>query len=289
MNKVLKGIIATGLALSLVGCSGGNQEASSGSEQTSGGSEDKVLKVVATANPHAVILEEAAPILEQEYGITLEVEVTDDYYIPNKAVSDGDADANYFQHIPFFNQETADNGYAISNVGGIHIEPFGIYSKSVTDASEVADGATVVISNSVSDNGRILAILDSAGLVKLPEGADVLSITIADIDNEENNPKGLKFQEVKPELLVTAYENGEGDLVAINGNFAIQAGLKPGEDAVILEVANQENPYVNIVACQQGHENDEKIVALVEVLQSDAIRSFIESTWSDGSVIPAVH
>ena len=64
--------------------------------------------------------------------------------------------------------------------------------------------------------------------------------------------------EVKPEILTTAYENNEGDLVAINGNYAIQGGLNPVQDAVLLE-STENNPYVNIVACQEGHENDEKI------------------------------
>ena len=171
-----------------------------------------------------------SPILKDKYNIDLEVTVTDDYFIPNEAVSNGEADANYFQHVPFFDKEKNEKNYKISNVGGVHIEPFGIYSKTIKKVSDIKDGSTVVISNSVADNGRILAILAQENLVKLPENADVLNLTIADIDNDTNNPKHLKFQEVKPELLATAYENGEGDLVAINGNFAINAGLKPGSE-----------------------------------------------------------
>lgn len=280
----LKKVLAIGvIAASLVGCAT-NKTSTSANGSTA---KNETLHVIATANPHEIILNEAAPILKEKYGIDLKVTVTDDYFIPNEAVSNGDADANFFQHVPFFNNEKKDKGYKISNVGGIHIEPFGIYSKKVKEAKDVQDGATVVISNSVSDNGRILAILASADLVKLPENANVLELTIADIDNPTNNPKHLVFKEVKPELLATAYENGEGDLVAINGNFAIQAGLKPASDAVILEKADQNNPYVNIIACQEGHENDPKIKALVEVLQSDEIKSFITKNWADGSVIPA--
>lgn len=280
MKKFTKSAAAALLALGLVGCS------STTSDDTSS-SDTQTLTVMATANPHAVILEEAKTILAEDYNIELEIEVTDDYYIPNEAVSNGDVDANFFQHVPFFDNEKETNGYAISNVGGVHIEPFGIYSKTITDVADVPDGATVIISNSVADNGRILSILAQEGLIVLPDDADVLTITIADIDNETNNPKGLVFQEVKPELLTAAYENNEGDLVAINGNYAIDAGLAPASDALILESADETNPYVNIVVCQEGHEEDEKIVALVEVLQSDEIKEFIESTWADGSVIPA--
>ena len=258
MNKWIKVVAISSLALSLIACGSGSKESSH---------QDGKLKVAATANPHGTILEKAKPILKEKYGIELEVSITDDYYIPNEAVSGGSADANFFQHVPFFDNQKKEKGYKLVNVGGVHIEPFGIYAKTIRKVSDVKDGATVIISNSVADN------------------ANVLKTTIADIDNDTNNPKHLKFQEVKPELLATAYANGEGDLVAINGNYAISAGLKPSQDALILEKATAKNPYVNIVVCQEGHEKE--IKALVEVLQSKEIKDFIKSNWSDGSVIPS--
>ena len=278
MNKWIKVVAISSLALSLIACGSGSKESSH---------QDGKLKVAATANPHGIILEKAKPILKEKYGIELEVSITDDYYIPNEAVSGGSADANFFQHVPFFDNQKKEKGYKLVNVGGVHIEPFGIYAKTIRKVSDVKDGATVIISNSVADNGRILSILNEAGLIKLPANASVLKTTIADIDNDTNNPKHLKFKEVKPELLATAYANGEGDLVAINGNYAISAGLKPSQDALILEKATAKNPYVNIVVCQEGHEKDKKIKALVEVLQSKEIKDFIKSNWSDGSVIPS--
>ncbi len=281
MKKLFKTLTATTLALTLAACGAAEEEP----ETT--GEEPAVLTIVATANPHGEILEFAAPILLEEYNVKLDIVITDNYYIPNKSVNDGDADANYFQHVPFFDGEKTENGYAIANVGGVHIEPFGIYSKTYTDPADVPDGAEVIISNSVADNGRVLAILASAGLVNLPAGTDVLAVTIADIDNAENNPKGLKFTEVNPELLATFFEDGQGDLVAINGNYAIQAGLNPVNDSLILEVADADNPYVNIVACREGEEDDPRIQALIDVLQGDAVRNFILTNWADGSVIPA--
>lgn len=283
MKKLVKLTSSLLFAATLAACSSANNQTATQATSTPTSQPEKLV-VVATANPHDVILQQAKPILLEKYNIDLEVKVTDDYYIPNEAVSSGEADANFFQHVPFFNNEKTSKGYKISNVGGIHIEPFGFYSKKVKSIDELTDGATVIISDSVSDNGRILNILAQAGLVTLKEGVDVINATLNDI---AENKKNLVFKEVKPELLTTAYENGEGDLVAINGNYAIQAGLKPGQDAVLLEQATQDNPYVNIVACQEGHENDPKIKALVEVLQSKEIKDFITSNWSDGSVIPA--
>ena len=276
MKKLLTVAIVCLLAVGVVACGGNNQDAST---------DQKKLVVSATLDPHSKILEEAKPILKEKYGIDLEIKVLDDYYIFNKALENGEVDANFFQHVPFFDGEVKDKGYKnIVNAARIHLEPFGFYSKTVKSKDEVKDGATIVISNSVADHGRILAILAKEGLITLKDGTDELNATVKDIDQ---NPKNLTFKEVKPELLATAYNNGEGDLVAINGNYAIQASLNPTKDAVILETATEDNPYVNIVACQKGHESDDKIKALIEVLKSDDIKKFIEDTYK-GSVIPAV-
>ena len=272
MKKLVKLLLAGLLALGLGACAGNDEK-----------DNEKVIHVVATLDPHSKVLEFAKDILAKD-GWELKITVVDDYYIPNKSVDGGDADANYFQHVPFFEGEVADNGYNLVNVAGIHIEPFGFYSKTVKDLSELKDGAKVVISNSVADHGRILSILAKAGVITLKDGVSALNATTADITS---NPKNLEFVEVKPELLVLSYENNEGDLVAINGNYAIQGGLNPTEDAVLLEQADATNPYVNIIVCRAGEENSEKIQALVKVLKSDEVRNFIETTYSDGSVIPA--
>lgn len=274
MKKLLKIALALLLTTGLVAC---------GSKDNSSSSSDKKLVVSATLDPHSKILEQAKPILKEKYGIDLEIKVLDDYYIFNKALDAGEVDANYFQHRPFFDGEVAEHGYNIAEAGAIHLEPFGFYSQTISNVEELDEGAEIVISNSVADHGRILAILADNDLITIKENVDVLDATIKDI---EDNPLNLKFTEIKPELLTTAYKNDQGDLVAINGNYAIQAGLNPTKDAVILESADEDNPYINIVACQKGKENDEKIKALVEVLKSDEIKSFIEKTYK-GSVIPA--
>lgn len=273
MKKLVKLLLAGLLTLGLGACgNGGNTDA-----------DDKTIHVVATLDPHSKVLEFAKDILAED-GWDLKITVVDDYYIPNKSVDSGDADANYFQHVPFYEGEVEANGYKLANAAGIHIEPFGFYSQTVASLDELKDGAKVVISNSVADHGRILSILAKANVITLKDGVDALNATTADI---VDNPKNLEFVEVKPELLVLSYENKEGDLVAINGNYAIQGGLNPTEDAVLLEQADATNPYVNIVACREGEENSDKIKALVEVLKSEEVRNFITTTYADGSVIPA--
>lgn len=246
--------------------------------------EENKIKVAATLDPHSKVLEFAKPILKEEHGIDLEISVLDDYYIFNKALEAGEIDANYFQHVPFFNDEIANNGYDIVNVGGVHIEPFGFYSKSIKSVDELKEGDTIIISTSISDYGRLLGILDKAGVIKLKEGVNLITATFDDI---AENPKKIQFKEVKPELLSLSYENKEGALVAINGNYAIVAGLNPLKDAVLLEEGDEDNPYVNIVACKKGHEDSKEIKALVEVLKSDKVKKFIQENYSNGSVIPA--
>lgn len=270
MKKLFNLVLVLALALGLCACGGGQKD-------------ENTLVVSATLDPHSKILEEASGILEEKYGITLDIKVLDDYYIFNEALNEGEVDANYFQHRPFFNDEVANKGYEIVEAAGIHLEPFGFYSQNISSIDELKDGDTVIISNSKTDNGRILGILVNAGLITIKDGVEVLNATINDI---ETNPKNLKFEEIKPELLATYYKNKEGAMVAINGNYALQAGLNSAKDALLLEKADANNPYINIVAIQKGHENDEKIKALVEVLKSNEIKTFIENTYQ-GSVIVA--
>ena len=117
-------------------------------------------------------------------------------------------------------------------------------------------------------------------MITLKDGVGVTA-TVNDI---VSNPKNLTFNELEAANVPNVVD--DVDIAIINGNYAIQAGLNPTKDAVILESADEDNPYVNIVACQAGHENDAKIQALITVLQSDDVKNFITETWADGSVIP---
>ncbi|MDD7680875.1 MAG: MetQ/NlpA family ABC transporter substrate-binding protein [Stecheria intestinalis] len=277
------------LALSLAACGSSSAAASSApaaaSASAAASAEPQTLSVIATANPHEVILNAAAPILQEKYNIKLNIIETEDYYTPNRAVNDGDADANFFQHVPFFDNEVAENGYDLVNVAGVEIEPFGFYSRKYSSLDELPDGAHIVTSNSVADHGRILSILAKAGLITLKDGVDELTATKEDIID---NPHNFDFSiEVNPEQLTNTLDDDKADLVAINGNYAIAAGLKPSQDALLLEQADASNPYVNILVTRTELKDDPRIKALAEVLTSDDIKNFIRETWTDGSVIPA--
>ncbi|TMW72460.1 MetQ/NlpA family ABC transporter substrate-binding protein [Alteribacter natronophilus] len=257
----------------LAACGGGN----------GGDGDDSTLVVGATNIPHSEILEFAEPLLEEE-GIDLQIEVFNDYVMPNRALANGELDANYFQHVPYLeDQMEANEEYDFVNAGGVHIEPIGVYSQEYATLDELPDGAEILMSDAPSDHGRILLMLEDEGVITLEEGAG----TGATLDDIVDNPKNLDFQpNFEAALLPTAYENGEGDAVLINSNFALEANLDPNEDSIAIETSDLDNPYVNIITVRSGDEDNEQIQTLVDVLRSEEVRDFIEEEYN-GAVVPA--
>jgi D-methionine transport system substrate-binding protein len=264
MKKLVSSILLGASVLALAAC----------------GDDNEKLVVGASNVPHAKILEKVQPILEEQ-GIELEIEVYQDYILPNQDLESGELDANYFQHIPYFEAQKAEFDYDFANAGGIHIEPIGIYSKKYKSLDELPEGATILLSNSVADHGRMLSLLEAQGLITLAEGIDKTTAEVKDI---VDNPKNFQFDaNTAAELLVQMYENEEGDAVLINSNFAIDNGINPLEDSIAIE--SGDSPYVNIIAVNSGDEDSKEIKALVEALHSKEIQDFIVEEWG-GSVVP---
>ncbi len=280
MKKFLFGALLSVSALTLAACGADESKETSTEKETTGKSEPTELVVGASNTPHAVILEEVKPLLEEQ-GIELTIETYQDYILPNKDLDSGDLDANYFQHIPYFESQKEEFGYDFANAGGIHIEPIGLYSKKYGSIEELPDGATILMSNSIADHGRVLAMLEAKGLITLAEGVEK---SVAEVKDIVENPKKLVFDaNYESALMVQLFENEEGDAVLINSNYALDAGINPLEDSIAIE--DSESPYVNIIAVNSGDEDSEAIKALVEALHSKEIQDFIVSEWG-GSVVP---
>lgn len=282
MKKIISALLLTVLVLALAACGAKDkEEGASGSKNGSGDKEEQTKIVIGASNtPHAVILEKVKPLLKEK-GYDLEIETYQDYILPNKDLESGQLDANYFQTIPYLESQIADFGYDFVNAGGIHIEPMGVYSKKYKSLDELPDGATVLMSNSVSDHGRVLEMLEKEGLITLAEGVDKVKAELEDI---VDNPKNLKFEpDYEAALMPTLYKNDEGDALLINSNYAIDAGINPLEDSIALE--ETDSPYVNVITVRSGDENNEAIKALVEVLTSEEIQDFMLEEWG-GSVVP---
>ncbi len=270
MKKLISGVLLAVLILALAAC---------GTKNTS---EKEITKLTigASNTPHAIILEQAKPLLKEK-GYDLQIETYQDYVLPNKDLESGELDANYFQHIPYLELQIEDNGYDFVNVGGIHIEPIGVYSKKYKSLDELPNGATILMSSSISDHGRVLAMLESKGLIKLDVS---VAKTAAELDDIVENPKNIKFDaNYEPGLMPQLYSNDEGDALLINSNFAIDAGLNPIEDSIAIEDAD--SPYVNIITVRKDDEDKDSIKALIEVLKSKEIQDFILKEWG-GTIVP---
>ena len=238
------------------------------------------IVVGASVTPHAEILEQVRDLLKEK-GFELEIVEFTDYIMPNTTLEDGDLDANFFQHKPYMDDFNANKGTHLVAVAAIHYEPFGIYPGKTASIEALADGATIAIPNDGTNEARALLLLEAQGLIKLKEDA---GMTATKIDIEEN-PKNLEIMEIEAAQLTRSL--ADVDLAVINGNYAIQGGLSVGKDAIAAEDKDSlaAETYANIVAVKEGNEDTEKTKALIEVLQSDVVRDYIEATY-DGAVIP---
>ena len=242
--------------------------------------DDKVIKVAASATPHAEILEQAKPLLEAK-GYDLQVTVFDDYVQPNEVVESGDFDANYFQHIPYLESFNEEKGTHLVNAGGIHYEPFGIYPGTKASLDELADGDSIAVPNDTTNEARALLLLQDNGIITLKEGAGLTATKNDIVENPYNvdivELEAAQVQRVKDEVA----------FMVLNGNYALEAGFSVAKDAIAYEKADSEaaKTYVNVIAVKEGNENSDKIKALVEVLTSQEIKDYINNTY-DGAVIP---
>jgi D-methionine transport system substrate-binding protein len=235
------------------------------------------LVVAATPIPHAEILELVKPMLAKE-GVELEVKVFTDYVQPNVQVDQKRLDANYFQTLPYLKSFNEGKGTHLETVIGVHVEPFGGYSKKIKSLSELKDGATVAIPNEGSNSGRALILLQKNGILTLKDPSNALA-TPKDI---ASNPKNLKFKELESAMLPRVLD--QVDLDMINTNYALEAGLNPAKDALVIE--DKDSPYVNYLVARPDNKNSDAIQKLAKALTSPEVKAFIEKKYN-GAVLPA--
>src|SRR5690606_20150426 len=199
-----------------------------------------------------------------EQGVELHVRVFTDYVQPNVQVAEGRLDANFFQHQPYLDEFNQSRGTALVSVAGVHIEPFGAYSRTVKDLAELPEGATVAIPNDATNGGRALLLLAKAGVIGLREGA---GITASRRDIAEK-PKAIKVRELEAAPLPRVLD--QVDLALINTNYALEAGLNPGEDALIME--GSDSPYVNILVAREADKDSAPLRKLVAALRTPELK-----------------
>ena len=279
MKKLTSLILALILVLSLVACGGGEDAAADGGD---GAAATETITVGASSTPHAEILEQVKETLAAE-GYELKIVVYDDYVLPNTALNDGELDANYFQHTPYLESFNASNGTELSVADLIHYEPFGMYGNGVSSVADIAAGATILIPADDSNETRALLLLAQEGLITLPADASA-AVGVTTLDIVDNG--GYDIQAVQADMVPAQLANSdEGTVAVINGNYALQAGLNVA-DALAIEDASGDaaQTYANIIACRTGEESSAKVAALVKALKTDAVKSYIESTYG-GAVV----
>ena len=247
---------------------------------TACGKDENTITIAATAAPHAEILEFAEELVEAK-GYKLDIKVFSDYITPNTATEAGDVDVNFFQHAPYLESFNAENDTHLVSVGAVHYEPLGLYKGSKNSLDLISNGDKILVPNDTTNEARALLLLEEAGLIDVRDDAG-LTATKADI---VSNPNNLDIIEMNAELIAAAREDGA--FAVINGNYALEAGLKTA-DAIRFESSTglAATTYANILVVKAGNENNPAILALVEVLQSEAVKNFITETYQ-GSVIPA--
>lgn len=275
MKKSTKWLTAAAAALLAAGlltaCGSSQKQAASSAAPTKA----VTLKVGASPVPHAEILNAVKDNLQKE-GITLDVVEFTDYVQPNLALNDKELDANYFQHKPYMDQFNKDRGTNLVAVGSVHLEPMAVYSNKLKDLKDLPDGAHVAIPNDPTNGGRALLVLQSAGLIKLRDGAPITATPQDIVENKKN----LQFSELEAPQLPRSLD--DADISVINMNFALEAKLDPAK-ALFTEA--KDSPYANIVAVRKGDENRPEIQKLVKALQSQEVKDFLKEKYK-GAIIP---
>ncbi|WP_027583378.1 MetQ/NlpA family ABC transporter substrate-binding protein [Bradyrhizobium sp. Ai1a-2] len=230
----------------------------------------ETLRVGVTAGPHAEIMDVVRKSAA-ERGLDIKVVEFTDYVIPNQALALGDLEANSFQHEPYLKNQISKTGWKIVKVATTIASPQGVYSLKYKTLGELPEGARVAIANDPSNGARGLMILALHGAIKLKDPNDIAS-TIADITD---NPKKLRFVELDAAQLPRALQ--DVDLVSINNNYAVQAGLNPAVDAIAREAAS--GPWVNILAVRAEDKDKPWVAQLIDAYHSQPVKDFLEKRF----------
>lgn len=263
MKKIILLVLTLVVALSVAGCA-----------KTE---ESKVIKIGATPVPHSELLQLVKDDLKEK-GIDIEIVEFTDYVKPNLALNDKELDLNFFQHVPYLESFSQEHGLDLVSLGTVHVEPLGLYSEKFTDINDIADGSLVAIPSDPVNGGRALILLQSNGLIKLSEESG-LEATEKDI---VENPKNIKFKAIEAAQLPRVLSDVDG--AVINGNYALEAGLVPTEDAVLLEGAD--SPYANILVARAEDKDKEVYNEILKALQTDKVKDYILENYG-GGVVPA--
>ena len=278
-RTVIAGGLATAAALTLAAC--GSKSGKNGDVQgIKVDGNTATITIGATPKPHVEILQWVQDNLTKGSGIKLDIKEINDYQTPNSSLEDGSLAANFYQTPNFLAQQNKEKGYDFVSIADVHVEPLGLYSSTVGRVEDIPAGGSILLNNDPANTARGFKLLAQAGLITLDETVELP--TDADI---ASNPKNLTFSTLEGAQVARSMQ--DADAAVINGNYALEADLRPSRDALILEQGGADSPYANELVVRTKDKDDEHLKKLAELMNSGELRTYIEQTWTDGSVLPA--
>lgn len=274
-EKVMKKWFAAFILVLVLGvlgaCGNTNSNTSEAPEGSTEAAEFKDIKIGATAGPYSDMLSKAIiPGLEAK-GYKVEVVEFSDYIQPNKALDNGDIQANLFQHTIYMENFAKENKMDLTALISVPTAPMGIYSNTYKSLDEVKDGATVTIPNDPTNAARAFNTLQDEGLIKVDENADPLTVSEKDI---VENKKNLVFQPIEAGQLPRSVESA--DLATVPGNFALAANM---DLLSALALENMLDPYRNIVAVKTENKDSQLAQDIKAVIESEDFEKVIDAEF----------
>ncbi|MDO5116330.1 MAG: MetQ/NlpA family ABC transporter substrate-binding protein [Synergistaceae bacterium] len=236
----------------------------------------KEIKVGVTPFPHKDIMEVVKQLVAKD-GYELKIVEFTDYVTPNTALAEKALDANFFQHVPYLENTNKEKGYDLAWVAKIHIEPLGFYSQKIKTLGELKDGAQIAIPNDATNCARALRLLEKNGLIKVKAGELVTAKDITD------NPKKLRIREIDAAQLPRTLQDVTA--AVINTNFAVEAGLIPAKDAIVIE--GSDSPYANVLVVRGADRDTPEVKALVKACGSKEVKDYINENLVPKGIVPA--
>lgn len=237
------------------------------------GAHAQTLRIGASAGVHADALH-AAVADARKAGLDVKVIEFTDWTTPNEALANGDLDLNYFQHQAFLDNAVKNRGYKFEVVGLGVLPNIGLFSYRIKNFAELKDGASVGVANDPVNQGRGLALLERAGLIKLRDGVGSRG-TVVDI---VSNPKKLKIVEVEGPQLVRAID--DLDLAqGIPAHF-VSAGKPQVASSGLLYTGVGDQYFAIRFVARKDNANDPRVRKFVQVFQtSQAVREQIGKSF----------
>jgi D-methionine transport system substrate-binding protein len=237
---------------------------------------DNVVTVGIIDGPDAALWTAAQQVAQQKFGLTIKLVTFSDYNMPNEALSDGDIDANAFQHAPFLDAQIQAFHYNLIPIAKTFVYPIALYSKKITSIKQLKAGDQIALPNDPSNESRALLLLQQGGLITLQKDAGVT----ATVQNIATNPMKLKFTEIDAAQLPRVLQDVTA--AVINNDFAQPAGLLASKDGILVENAN--SPYMNLIVIRPDEKDSVKIKELVESYQSPEVKAAAQKLYGNNAI-----